>query len=195
MRAPVAAATACVLAVLLVGCTSDDAQPPAPTSAASATGDGSQLTVEQYAAAVLDAPDDQDGDVLGTTSGTVEKSEIEVEVLAVVAHDAGTDLLLRVDGEHRGSFSGWSDSRGVHNDLRAVSVVDDGSGWRLRPYTIRDADDKLDLGCACAPFPTRLTGSGADVHALLPPLTAGTRSVTVELPGLDPVTDVPVTWR
>ncbi|UZN02152.1 hypothetical protein [Cellulomonas sp. S1-8] len=196
MRRVGSAAAACLLTVLLVGCTSDEAPGPTPTGTSEATAeDEAQLTVEEYAAAVLAGDDLPDADVLGETSGTVEDTPIDVQVLAVVADPAGTDLVLRLDGEHRGSFSGWSDSRGVHNDLRGVSVVDEGSGWRLRPYTIQDSDGLQDLGCACAPFPSRLSGGGADVHALLPPLTAGTQTVTVELPGLDPVTDVPVTWR
>lgn len=188
-------AVVALAAVLVVGgCTSDSPEPTSSGSASSPAGDEHDYTVEGFAEEVL--ADDTLGELedVGAVSGAVGDGQVEVQVVEVLADADGAELVMVLRGDASGEMHTWSDSRGVYPDIRAVDVVDTSSGWRLQPYTILDADGKVPVDCACAEFPQRLTDDGEVVHALLPPLTAGTTSVTVEIPGLEPVADVPVTW-
>ncbi|KSW29357.1 hypothetical protein [Cellulomonas sp. B6] len=192
----VAALAAGVL--LVAGCSSDEPAPAPSSSGGAATADAGQdhdYTVEGFASSVLGDGTLDDLEDVGSASGEIEGGQVEAQIVSVVADAAGTELVVVLRGDDTGSPSRWSESRGVFTDVRGVEVVDEAAGWRLQPYTILDVSGESDLGCACSEFPYRLGEDGTVVQALLPPLTEGTTSVTVALPGLEPVPGVAVTWR
>lgn len=192
-----AVAALVVAGALLVGCTSTpEPEDPRPTSSKDAD---SGYTVEEFAAEVLGDGAPPAPDTVAEVSGTLSDGEpVEVGVVAVRADESGTTLELTVRGEYElGSMRGWS-SAPLRNfdDIRGVEVVDEAAGgWRLQPYTLRQGEEQ-ENHCACGKFPLTLEGDrSVGLSAVMPALPAGTTTVTVAVPGLDPVTSVPVTWE
>jgi|GEM_PF-925284 len=199
MRAARVAGVLLAVGVLVAGCTSDPGPGPEPTGGSTTASGSTGYTVEEFAAEVLGdgAPDELD--VVGQVSGTLPDGEpVQVGVVAVRADASGTTLELTVRGDFAlGSMRGWSSGPlRSYDDIRGVEVVDESAGgWRLQPYTLRQ-DDEPENHCACAMFPRTLQEDRpVTLSAVLPPLPAGVTTVTVAVPGLDPVTSVPVTWE
>ncbi len=192
---------AVALAFALSGCTGD--ADDTPTSSSAPTTDAtqeSQWTVDSLAAAVLEQ-DVQDVDPVAHASGTVSSTkgdwDVEIDVLSVLSDAHGTDLvyvLRSPDGVVQDiDRRPWGDGRDIWNDTRSIVIVDQG-GERLLPYTGYTASDRADDFCACGKMPQSV-GEGDVLGALLPPLDPATTTVTIEFPGLEPLTDVPVTRR
>lgn len=192
-----------VAALALAGCTPGDAPDPdvAPSGASSTPEQAEEWTVESLADALL-APDVLDVEPVATVTGTVASErgdwEVQVDVLEVLADEHGTDLsyvLRSPDGATTEvDRRPWGDGRDIWNDTRSIVLVAP-DGERLLPYTgYTTSRDGADAFCACGLMPRSL-GEGDLLGALLPPLEAGTSTVTLELPGLEPLADVPVTWR
>jgi len=197
MRSRVMTVAVAVLALAVAGCTSDDPQPsPTASRTAAATPDGQ--TVEGFAREMLELATTSGVDEdLGTASGPVGKGTVDVRVVAMTADETGSELVLALTGAtSSGDMTDWSASRGIYTDVRGIVVSGPESAWKLKAYTIPDEEHKTPVDCTCSRFPKTTTADDPfQVRALLPPLEDGTSSVTVEIPGLDPITDVPVTWR
>ncbi len=190
-------------ALVLAGCTSGDEPEPghSPQGSTTPSAQADSWTVDSLGDALLD-PSVLDAKPVASVSGTVtsEKGDwdVQVDVLGVQADADGTDLtyvLRSTDGSTTEvDRRPWGDGRDIWNDTRSIVLVAPG-GERLLPYTgYISSREGADDFCACGMMP-RSVGEGDLMGALLPPLPAGTTTVTLELPGLEPLADVPVTWR
>lgn len=208
MSAPTRGAVVGALAVLLLaGCTADEAPPqPEPTSDPTPDADTDEAddwTVESLGAAILEEDLVEGVEPVATATGTVTSIggewEVQVDVLSVTADEDGTDLtyvLRSPDGVVAdGDRHAWGDGRKIYNDTRSIAILDEEGEARLQPYTGYTSFDRDSQAfCACSSMPSSV-GEGDVLGALLPPLDPATTSVTVEFPGFEPLTDVPVTRR
>lgn len=209
MRTALAAALGAVVGALtLTACTAEEAPgpEPVPTSTTESPDAPEQppWTVESLAEAILEPEHDpvDDGAPLAAVSGSVQtlggEWAAEIAVLGLVAHEAGTDLryvLRSIDGDlDDADRFAWGDGRKIWNDTRSVAVFEEGAEVRLLPYTGHASPiaNSGDMFCTCSQMPMTV-GEGDVLGALLPPLAPGTSTVTIEFPGFDPLTDVPVT--
>lgn len=190
-------ATAALLLLALVACTSDDGGEESSGSP-TPSGQGPADAAEELAAQIL--ADDEVPDPLVTVTGELPLrtggSPVAVDVLEVRAGGTSTLLRwrLRSPGPERADTYTSALSRPNRFDTRAVALVDEQGGVRLQPYTyVPQRNDDDDISCVCSELPDDVGPDGLLMYALYPPLDASTRTVDVAVPGLQVAEDVEVT--
>lgn len=207
-----AAALALAATLLVAGCTGDDTPDPTTTGAGGTPVPGESTTVpsaepEGPTAADVEATV---GEQVGTTEPTkVVDGELprsgngtfaaQAGVVAVEAGAASTRLVVALrttSGDEEmvplEAFNEWSP---LTMDVRDLSVTDPTAQTVLLPY-LGLAEGKTPPDgtfCLCSTSPKTLNGDWVTLYATLPPLTAETTTVSVDVPGFPTVTDVAVT--
>lgn len=193
--------------IVLTGCTSD--AEPAPEAATRAPSETTVLpeqiwTVETLAETILEGEGPAPVEPIVSVSGTVNSLggewDVQVDVLSVTASPNGTELfyvLRSPDGAvAEADRFAWGDGSKIWNDTRSVAIYDEEADVWLQPYTspYHRVTDPGDAFCVCSNMPSAV-GEADYLSALLPPLSEGVDTVTIDFPGLELVEDVPVSRR
>lgn len=120
---------------------------------------------------------------------------VTVEVLDVRAGPESTRLRWRLRSTGSERVRVYTSALSLPNrfDTRQVALVDAVGEQRLQPYTFVPQRDDRALGCSCSTLPDSVGPTGELMYALFPPLGASTTEVDVVVPGVPPITGVPVT--
>ena len=187
-------------AVVFVACRPGDAAAPAPTGSASAEPPtSSSMTTEEFEAALFD------GDVgTATPVGTVEgeltdppdRVPARVDVTQVLADEHSTLVrftLATPDGQPADlGLPVFNQRYLLARDIRDVALVDPVAEQRYQPFIGVGVVDDQDLLCACSTAPLSVS-EGVQLTATFPPLDPSTETVTLEVPWLPALEDLPVT--
>lgn len=200
-RGVVLAATGLLAVVTLGACTGDDpenspggtASPSAPSGSGEGTASGS--TQEQLDAFLARPAATPVASADGTLVAGDTPEEVTYDVLALQATADSTFLTWRITPKDGSMNIAGTVKVGERRTtlLPEVSLLDAKAEARLFPFTWDDLKDKRRAGCACSDLPSSTDAKGTELSALYPPLTEGTTSVKLEIPG-GPTLTVPVTW-
>ncbi|GII97856.1 hypothetical protein CLV28_2219 [Sediminihabitans luteus] len=200
-RGTVVVSAIAVVATLLAGCTGGDPTPDASSSAASAT--PSATAPPEVSAA--EVADDLFGagvpTAVGSTSGDVEggggkTGAVDAEVYAVDAYADRTLVsfgLRSGDGELTVAAFTFTGPQWSFDYLEGFAVVDPTTQERLEAYVDTSTEGAGAAHETCSLKPKTLGPDFYPQTCLLPPLDPATTAVTVEIPNLPPIDDVPVT--
>lgn len=210
-RSVIALAGAVILMLSASACTSN-APESGPTSAISnGPTDGetrSDLAVEgkspeEIAQEILDSVEIRDLQtvVAGKLKSGPNKFGAELAILAVEASESSTRLVIALrstTGEEESLDRAALNVRTPLNPgIRDVSVTDPTAERVLMPFLAygQGKDPLTESFCLCSDSPKTLNETWYPVYATLPALDPETSSVTVTIPGFDPVPDVSVTRK
>jgi len=200
----------CLLAAALVvaGCTGDDAPEPTASGSGSTSTPGATATglagptvadVEAMAGQQVGETEPMkvvEGEIPDTGDGTfaaqagvvaVEAGESSTRLVVTLRTTSGAEETVPLD-----AFNEWSP---LTMDVRDLSVTDPAAQTVLLPY-LGLAEGKTPPDgtfCLCSASPKTLDGDWVTVYATLPPLDPATTTVSVDVPGFPTVTEVPVT--
>ncbi|NKX92130.1 hypothetical protein HF995_02390 [Sanguibacter hominis ATCC BAA-789] len=200
----------CLLAaaLLVAGCTGDDAPEPTASGSVSTPTPGATATelegptvadVEAMAGEQVGETEPMkvvEGEIPDTGDGTfdaqagvvaVEAGESSTRLVVTLRTTSGAEETVPLD-----AFNEWSP---LTMDVRDLSVTDPAAQTVLLPY-LGLAEGKTPPDgtfCLCSASPKTLDGDWVTVYATLPPLDPATTTVSVDVPGFPTVTEVPVT--
>jgi len=157
---------------------------------------GDPLTAEQYYQAVVSAVPDPNAVPLASGEGR----SYHVDVLSVHARPDSTLVTFAMSLAGNGEASGDVVSlRGGGGNLKTISLVDPASGTTISP-ALFDPENPggplgpvagLDCACSAIVYLDQVTV----VTAWMGPLPTGTKTVTVRVPTVPDIENVPVTWN
>lgn len=200
----------CLLAaaLLVAGCTGDDAPEPTASGSGSTPTPGATATelegptvadVEAMAGEQVGATEPMkvvEGEIPDTGDGTfaaqagvvaVEAGASSTRLVVTLRTTSGAEEMVPLD-----AFNEWSP---LSMDVRDLSVTDPAAQTVLLPY-LGLAEGKTPPDgtfCLCSASPKTLDGDWVTLYATLPPLDPATTTVSVDVPGFPTVTEVPVT--
>lgn len=206
MRWRALAVSVAVVSVGLTGCSGGGASTSSPSASGSsaATGKGPSTPSSQGSsvhAVVKRIMSTTDGGApIATAKGRMEGVGKDVpmiaQVLAIRSTADATVLVWKLKSGTGGKVV-TSSSRLSHPplfDTRLLSIVDGSDGKTYYPYTYVPEGQGFgsDTGCLCSDVPYSTNTEGTVMHAVLPPLPAGTDSVSVKIPGFATMRSVKV---
>lgn len=120
---------------------------------------------------------------------------VVVEVLDVRAGPESTRLRWRLRSASSERVRVYTSALSLPTrfDTRLVALVDAAGQQQLQPFTFVPQRSDRDLGCSCSTLPDSVGPTGELMYALYPPLDSSTSEVDVVVPGVPPITGVPVT--
>ncbi|WP_127126624.1 hypothetical protein [Georgenia sp. SYP-B2076] len=194
---------ACVAAAVLVlaGCTNAGREPTAPEpggpSGASAE---PGKTTEDVAAAVFGSVADVEplAEADGVVTDGPRRTPVRVAVETVDASPESTLVTFTLYGTQQEEeplpLDAFNSTRMLMMDVRDVSIVDQDAQVRYAPYLGYEEGETLaDAGfCMCSTAPKTVNLDGITLYATYPPLAESSRSITLDIPGFDPIEGLPV---
>lgn len=187
-------------AVVLVACGGDDGDPaPAPTAGATQEPSAPSMTTEEFEAALF-AGDVGTTQVVGSVDGELtdppDQVPARVDVTQVLADEHSTLVrftLATPDGAPADlGLSVFNQRYLLARDIRDVALVDPVAQQRYQPFIGVGVTDEENLLCACSTAPLTFS-AGVPLTATFPPLDPSTETVTLEVPWLPLLEDLPVT--
>ncbi len=187
-------------AVVFVACRPAGTAAPAPTTGASATPTTSPgMTTEEFEAALF-AGDVGTAEPVGTVEGELTDPPAQVparvDVTQVLADEHSTLVrftLATPDGSPADlGLPVFNQRYLLARDIRDVALVDPVAEQRYQPFIGVGVTDEENLLCACSTAPLTFS-EGVPLTATFPPLDPSTETVTLEVPWLPALEDLPVT--
>lgn len=191
-----------VAAVVFVACRPDGEAAPTPDgTGGSSAPEGTSMTTEEFEAALFTG-DVGTGDAIGSVTGELtdppDQVPARVDVTEVVADENSTLVrftLAAPDGAASDlGLAVFNQRYLLARDIRDVALVDTGADQRYQPFIGVGVTDEESLLCACSTAPLSFS-TGVPLTATFPPLDPKTETVTLEVPWLPPLEDLPVTRR
>ena len=173
---------------------------PGPTASATASGTatGIQALENQLLASPTNAPSvataSADIHLLGSSGSTVA---LTAQVVSVTVTGGTSELHWRLassDGSTVQAFGNWASGGNSSNtDTSQIALVDTTGKERLLPYFNAGQAIFADGDCVCSQTPRQVSSTPVDMYATYPAISDATSTVTIDIPGFAPMTDVPVT--
>lgn len=200
---------ALVLGLLLVGCSEtpdptsttnlgSQSASPEPSSTPSPTALSAQELTEQtfdsFAKPISLAT--AQGEIMGTGTDLIPATlSIESVTPGPTSSQLRFQLYADGPGEPAVNLSAFNEFTPLAADIRDVALEIEASGTRLLPLLgTRPGEPASSFSfCVCSDSPKTIDAEGITLDATFAPLAANTTSVTVLIPGFEPITDVPVT--
>ncbi|MFH5822147.1 hypothetical protein [Georgenia sp. AZ-5] len=197
LRGVVAAAAA---VLVLAGCSQSDPEPAGETTgspAAEETGKAAEEVTAEVFGSEADAEPLAEGD--GVVTDGPRQTPVRVEVQAVEATPESTVVTFTLYGtteeEQSLPLDAFNSTRMLMMDIRDVSIVDEGDETRYAPYLGYESGGTVAEAqfCMCSHAPKTVSAEGVLLYATYPPLAEGSETVTLEIPGFEPIEGLPVT--
>ena len=194
---------ACVAAAVLVLAGCADAQdepavpePGAPSSAGAEPGRAAEDVAAEIFGSVTDVEPLAEAD--GVVTDGPRQTPVRVAVETVDASPESTLVTFTLYGTQQEEESlplgAFNSTRMLKMDIRDVSIVDQDAQVRYAPYLgYEEGETVADAGfCMCSTAPKTVDTDGLTLYATYPPLAESSGSITLDIPGFDPIQGLPV---
>jgi hypothetical protein len=122
---------------------------------------------------------------------------LTAQVLSVTVVGATTELhwqLKSADGAIAGAAGNWaSGGNSSSTDTSQIAILDPSGKERFLPYLNANQAVFGEGNCVCSDTPRQVSSTPIDMYATYPAISDAASTVTIDIPGFAPMTNVPVT--